>query len=562
MNPKYLRWLNDPDLDPVLKQELQLLTNEAEIEDRFYQSLSFGTAGMRGLLGAGTNRMNRYTVRRATEGFAQYLLSIDPATREKGIVIAYDSRHKSADFAKEAARVLANHGIHVYLFAELQPTPLLSFAVRNRKTIGGIMITASHNPAEYNGYKVYGADGAQLLDDPAKQILLEIEKVTDELHIPLLTQEAGIHQGLIHILDDEIERIYLKQLRTLVQNREVVREMGSNLNIVFTPLHGTGNKLVRQILADIGFTNVFVVPEQEKPDPNFSTVSSPNPESIEAFALAIPLAQQKDAELIIGTDPDADRLGVVVKQHQEYVALTGNQLGALLLFYLLDQKQQQGVLPPNGVVIKSIVTSEMGRKIANSFGVDCLDVLTGFKYVAEKIAEYDQTQTNTFLMGYEESYGYLVGDFVRDKDAIQTAMLVCEMAAYYQKQGFTLIEVLNQLFIRYGTFLERLESFTFKEKQGLEQMDNLMALLRQYPVSTIGSLQMDRVEDYLVGRSGYPISNVLKYYFHDGSWLAVRPSGTEPKIKFYYGSIGQNQAEAEAKIAEMRNYMLQVTKQV
>lgn len=554
----YLRWLNHPLIDAETLSELKGLADEKEIEDRFYQPLAFGTAGLRGIIGAGTNRMNKYTVRRATAGFARYLLKTNPQAREQGVAIAYDSRYQSPEFAAEAAGVLAHHGILVYLYKELRPTPMLSFAVRHLKTAGGIVITASHNPPEYNGYKVYGPDGAQLLPDAADRILSEIEQIEDELSIPTLSKEEGMAKGLIHLIGEEVDQAYIEKLRTLSIHPGMIKEMADQLCIVFTPLHGTGNIPVRSILKELGFSRVHVVPEQEQPDPEFPTVSSPNPEERQAFDLALQLAKQVNADILIGTDPDADRVGMIVKHENDYVALTGNQIGALLLYYLLEQKRQQGTLPKNGVMLKTIVTSELGRQIASQYGVQTMNVLTGFKYIAEKIREFEKSGDHSFVMGYEESYGYLLGDFVRDKDAVQASMMACEMAAYYKKQGLTLVDVLQQLFGKFGTYLEDLTSFTFQGKEGQEKMSAWMNRLREQPLEEVGDIRVSLNEDYKCGLHGLPPANVLKIHLADGSWIAVRPSGTEPKIKFYFSAVGANKEEAEQKIQKMKQAMLKL----
>lgn len=556
MNQAYRHWINHPLIDPQTLAELQSLTDEKEIEDRFYQPLAFGTAGLRGIIGAGTNRMNKYTVRRATEGFARYLLKSNPSARKQGVAIAYDSRHQSPEFAAEAAGVLAYHGICVYLYKELRPTPMLSFAVRHLQTAGGIVITASHNPPEYNGYKVYDPDGAQLLPEHANQILNEMLQIEDELAIPFLTLGEGVERGLIQLLGEELDQAYMEQLRSLSLHPSIIQEMAEQLKIVFTPLHGTGHMPVRRILTELGFQHVETVPEQEQPDPDFPTVTSPNPEERQAFELALKLAKQVEADVIIGTDPDADRIGVMVKHNDQYVSLTGNQIGALLLYYICEQKKQLGQLPANGVMIKTIVTSELGRQIAAHFHVETMDVLTGFKYIAEKMKQFETTGTHTFVMGYEESYGYLLGDFVRDKDAIQAAMIACEMAAYYKKQGHTLIDILHHLYQQFGTYAEDLTSFTFKGKEGKEKMERLMNQLRHQPFTEITGIRVARNEDYHAGLHGLPPSNVLKTHLEDGSWIAIRPSGTEPKIKFYFSAKGSSHAEAEQKIDQMKQFVL------
>ncbi|MBL0385475.1 phospho-sugar mutase [Tumebacillus sp. ITR2] len=554
---EYQRWLHHQALEPHLLQELQGLSEEKDIEDRFYRHLEFGTGGLRGVIGAGTNRMNTYTVRRVTEGLARYLVQHVEGAQNKGVVIAYDSRHMSPEFAAEAAGVLANHGVRAYLFQELRPTPELSFAVRHLGAAGGIVVTASHNPPEYNGYKVYGEDGGQLPPHAADQILAEIDKVEDELVLQALSLEEGIARGLITMLGDEIDELYTERLVGLSLQPELIRAVSDEVRIVFTPLHGTGNKPVRRVLEALGFRHVHVVPEQELPDPNFSTVKSPNPEERQAFTLAMKLAEEVDADVILGTDPDADRVGVVVRDAGgEFMVLNGNQTGALLLHYILEQRKANGTLPANGVMLKTIVTSNLGRAIAEKNGVTTVDVLTGFKFIGEKIKEYEETGAHTFLFGYEESYGYLIGDFVRDKDAVQAAMMAAEMAAYYKGQGKTLSQVLHEVYETYGTYLEDLLSFTFKGKEGQEKIAQMMEDLRRTPLTAMGSLQVEAAKDYAQGIEGLPKANVLKYVLTDGSWVAIRPSGTEPKIKFYFSAVADNRTVAMEKLEELKSFVL------
>ncbi len=558
----YQRWMEFAELDPRLKQELQRLSDETEIEDRFYRHLEFGTGGLRGVIGAGTNRMNVYTVRRATEGLARYLLKYVDHAREKGVVIAYDSRRMSPEFAAEAAGVLTQNGIRAYLFEELRPTPMLSFAVRHLQAAAGIVITASHNPPEYNGYKVYGEDGGQIPPQTADRILSEINAVENELLIPALTIEEAMAKGLLQWLGEEIDREYTNRLLSLSLHPETVKQVADDFRIVFTPLHGTGNKPVRRALKELGFQHVHVVKEQELPDPDFSTVSSPNPEERQAFELALQLAKQIDADIVIGTDPDADRVGVVTRTADgEYVALNGNQTGALLLQYLLEQRKATGKLPANGVVLKTIVTSELGRAIASAYNVTTVDVLTGFKFIGEKINEYETTGEYSFLLGYEESYGYLIGDFVRDKDAVQTAMMCCEMAAFYKTKGSALHDVLQQIYNTHGYYVEDLSSFTFKGKQGLEKINRMMDEMRRQPLTAIGNLAVKQSKDYLPGIDGLPKANVLKYILEDDSWVAIRPSGTEPKIKFYFSAIDKTREAAEAKLQMLKSFVLDLVNQ-
>lgn len=541
----------------VLLEEMQ--SDEAKLEDAFYKNLEFGTGGMRGEIGAGTNRMNLYTVRKATMGLAQYISSFGEEAKSRGTVIAYDSRHKSPEFALEAAKTLATFGVKAYLFDELRPTPELSFAVRELNAFAGIVITASHNPPEYNGYKVYGPDGAQLASEAADQVIDYVNAIESELDIEVQEVEALKSKGLIEIIGERVDAAYNEQLLTVPENPQLAEEI--DVSLVFTPLHGTSNKSVRRALKDLGYHNVHVVPEQELPDPDFSTVKSPNPEEPAAFEMAIELGTRVEADLLIATDPDADRLGIAVKNEAgQYVVLTGNQTGALFLDYLLSQKQEKGTVPQNGVVLKTIVTSEIGRTIAKSYGLQTVDVLTGFKFIAEKINEYHESGEHSFLFGYEESYGYLIKDFARDKDAIQAALLAVEVCAYYKKQGLTLYQGLMNVFEKYGFYLEGLRSLTLKGIEGAKQIQGIMDRFRQNPPTQIAGIQVVVAEDYQNGtkhilssnsdeRIELPKSNVLKYFLDDGTWVCLRPSGTEPKIKFYFGVQGKSMQESENKLS-------------
>ncbi|MED4044788.1 phospho-sugar mutase [Priestia aryabhattai] len=542
------KWLTFDDLNKELKDELVITKeDEKKAEDAFYKNLEFGTGGMRGELGSGTNRLNIYMVRKATEGLACYIEENGNEAKERGVVVAYDSRHKSPEFALEVAKVLGQHGIKTYIFNELRPTPELSFAVRYLHAFAGIVITASHNPPEYNGYKVYGEDGGQLPPVAADTIISYVNAVENELTIPVQEEKELLQNNLLTYIGEEVDTAYIEQLQTIQLNREIVEEVGKDLKIVFTPLHGTANKPVRDGLKAFGFTNVTIVKEQELPDANFSTVTSPNPEEHEAFELAIRYGKEIDADILMGTDPDADRLGVAVKNEKgEYVVLTGNQMGALMLHYLLKQKKQQGILPTNGVVVKTIVTSEIGRTIASSFGLPTIDTLTGFKFIGEKINEFEQTKEYQFQFGYEESYGYLIGDFVRDKDAVQSAVFAAEVAAYYKAQGKSLYEGLLEIYETYGFYKESLQSLTLKGKDGSEQIASILTEFRLNPPTEVADLRVATIEDYLISERTnminqtveaiqLPKSNVLKYHLEDGSWFTIRPSGTEPKAKFYFG---------------------------
>jgi phosphoglucomutase len=558
---KYELWEQDANLDQEMRKLLtKIKDDEKQLEDCFYKDLEFGTGGMRGEIGAGTNRMNLYTVRKAAEGFANYIESFGEEAKRRGVVIAYDSRHKSPEFAMESAKTLATHGIQTYVFEELRPTPELSFAVRHLNAFGGIVITASHNPPEYNGFKVYGPDGGQLPPEPADQLVKEVNKIESELKIHVEDEQALKEKGLIKIIGEEVDQAYNEKLLTISLNPSLAKEVGEDLRIVFTPLHGTSNKPVRRALQSLGYPNVVVVKEQELPDADFSTVKSPNPEEASAFEYAIKEGKKINADILIATDPDADRLGVAVKDEAgEYVLLTGNQTGAILLHYLLSQRKEKGILPANGVVLKTIVTSEIGRDIAASFSLDTIDTLTGFKFIGEKMKEYEQTGQYTFQFGYEESYGYLIGDFARDKDAVQAVLLAVEACAYYKKQGMTLYQALQQIFKTYGYYREGLKSLTLKGKEGAEKIQHILASFRQNPPAEMGKQKIVTQEDYKTSERlnletketeeiHLPKSNVLKYFLEDGSWFCLRPSGTEPKVKFYFGVKAKSEQESIGKL--------------
>lgn len=544
---QYELWLKDPAIDESTKEELRQIAGDAkEIEDRFYRDLEFGTGGLRGVIGAGTNRINAYTVARATQGLAQFMLSSGKASLSA--VIAYDSRNQSPEFALEAAKVLAGNGIKAYVFESLRPTPELSFAVRYLKADAGIVITASHNPPEYNGYKVYGNDGGQLVPEQAEQVIAEIRKVQSFADVKRKSRAEAESAGLLQWIGEAVDTEYIRAVTAISRNAELVKQTSDNFRIVFTPLHGAGNLSVRAALAGIGFDQVQVVAEQEQPDANFSTVKSPNPEEREAFALAINEAQKTDADIIIGTDPDCDRMGAVVKDaNGEYFVLTGNQSGAIMVHYLLSSRKERGELPANGIVIKTIVTSEMGAVIAEHYGAKVLNTLTGFKYIGEKMTQFERTGEAEFLFGYEESYGYLAGNYARDKDAVIASMLICEAAAYYKSQGKTLYDVLQELYARHGYFLEKLESRTLKGKDGVEKIQSIMSDWRSAPPEVLNGLRVVKVEDFSQGLYGLPSENVLKYTLEDDSWFCLRPSGTEPKIKVYFAVRGTStQAASEA----------------
>ncbi|MEH6888708.1 phospho-sugar mutase [Bacillus sp. JJ864] len=566
---EYERWISFADLDAELKQQLEeMQSDEKKIEDSFYKNLEFGTGGMRGELGAGTNRLNVYTVRKATEGLARFIEKQGEEAKARGVVVAYDSRHKSPEFAMEVAATLGAHGIKTYVFESLRPTPELSFAVRYLHTYSGIVLTASHNPPEYNGYKVYGDDGGQLPPKEADELIHYVNNVSNELTVEVDDVEQLKQNGLLQIIGQEVDDAYLEQLKTVILNKELVKEIGQDLKIVFSPLHGTSNIPARRGLEAVGFKNVTVVKEQEQPDPDFSTVKSPNPEEHAAFELAIRYGEEIDADVLIATDPDADRLGVAVRNHDgEYQVLTGNQTGALMLEYLLSQKKEQGILPANGVVLKTIVTSELGRTIAKSYGLDTIDTLTGFKFIGEKIKQYEASGEYEFQFGYEESYGYLIRPFCRDKDAVQSVLFACEVAAYYKAQGKTLYDGLLEVFEKYGYFREGLVSLTLKGKDGAEQIQNMMTSFRENRPTEVAGLEVTIAEDYKASvrtkveenateQIKLPKSNVLKYYLADGSWFCLRPSGTEPKIKFYFGVQGDSLQHSEEKLEAIKKAIM------
>jgi phosphoglucomutase len=564
------RWIEFKGLNEELMEQLnEIKTDEKLLEEAFYKNLEFGTGGMRGELGAGTNRMNIYTVRKASAGLASYIDKNGLEAKKRGVVIAFDSRHKSPLFAMEAAKTLATKGIQTYVFDELRPTPELSFALRYLNAFSGIVITASHNPPEYNGYKVYGSDGGQLTLEPADELIKHVNEIENELLIEVEDEEKLKEAGLIKIIGAEIDQAYTEKLKTISENPSLAKN--SDVKVVFTPLHGTANKPVRKALASLGYENIIIVKEQELPDPEFSTVKSPNPEEHAAFEFAIRYGKQVEADILIGTDPDADRLGIAVLNPQgEYIVLTGNQTGALLLDYILSQKKQKGTLPVNGVVLKTIVTSDIGRKIASTYEIQTVDVLTGFKFIAEKIKEYEATGEKTFLFGYEESYGYLIGDFARDKDAIQAALLATEVCAYYKQQGLTLYDGLMQVFEKYGYYLEGLRSLTLKGKEGAEMIQRILSSFRSTPIASLGSFTTASSEDYLTGirvtqdgeeKIDLPKSNVLKYIFEDGSWVCLRPSGTEPKVKFYFGVNSSSLEESKNKLKSIEQAFMDLVEQ-
>ncbi|MER2175248.1 MAG: phospho-sugar mutase [Carnobacterium sp.] len=559
----YQLWENFNDLETELKEELKSLKDDSDtLEDAFYAPLEFGTAGMRGIIGAGVNRMNAYTVRQATEGLALFMDSLGNETQKRGVAIAYDSRHKSPEFAMEAARTLGAHGIPAFVFESLRPTPELSFAVRHLNAFAGIMITASHNPAEYNGYKVYGEDGGQMPPKEADALTAYVRSVENILEIDVLSQEDLESQGLLTIIGEDVDSEYLKNVKKVTVNPELVKEMSKEMKLVYTPLHGTGKMLGERALKNAGFESIYLVPEQAEADPDFSTVKSPNPEEPGAFEYAIKLGKEIDADVLVATDPDADRLGIAVKTAEgHYEVLTGNQIASLMLHYLLTAQKEAGTLPANGVVLKSIVSSELPTQIADSFNVKMVDVLTGFKFIAEKIKQYEADGSQTFLFGFEESYGYLVAPFVRDKDAIQALVLIAEVAAYYKQKGDTLYDGLKQIFHNYGHFKEKTISISMQGITGAEKIKALMVKFREESPKEFAGIEVEWVEDFSLAKRtlqdgtiediDMPTADVLKYKLVDSSWIAIRPSGTEPKIKFYIGACDDSGVEIENKVIRL-----------
>lgn len=568
----YQQWLNEENIPENLKNELKDLNTDPEkCEDAFYAPLEFGTAGMRGILGAGINRMNIFTVRQATEGLARFMDTQDPETKRRGVAIAYDSRHMSPEFAMEAAKTLAKHDIPSFVFESLRPTPELSFAVRYFKAFAGIMITASHNPAAYNGYKVYGEDGGQMPPADADALTKYVRSIENPLKIDVLSDEEVAHSGLINIVGEEVDNAYLKEIKTVTINQELINEMGKELKLVYTPLHGTGKMLGEKTLKQAGFEKFVLVPEQAVADPDFTTVKSPNPEEHSAFEYAIRLGEKEGADLLIATDPDADRLGAAVRMpNGDYQVLTGNQLGSIMIHYILEAHQQAGTLPQNAAVLKSIVSSELATAIAEKYNTKMFNVLTGFKFIAEKIQQYEEDHSQTFMFGFEESYGYLVKPFVRDKDAIQALVLLAEVAAFYKKQGKTLYDGLQDIFEEFGYFEEKTISVTMSGIEGSGKIKALMAKCREQAPTEFAGIQVAQTEDFKELTRTFadgqteqlqtPPSDVLKYHLEDGSWIAIRPSGTEPKIKFYLATKATSSSEASEKIAAFEAVVNELTK--
>lgn len=556
----YQKWLAYTKLPDYLHQEL-LAMDEKTKEDAFYTNLEFGTAGMRGYIGAGTNRINIYVVRQATEGLAQLIETKGDDVKKRGVAIAYDSRHFSQEFAFESAQVLAKHGIKAYVFESLRPTPELSFTVRHLGTFAGIMVTASHNPAPFNGYKVYGEDGGQMPPFDADALTDFIRAINDPFSIELADLEESKASGLIEVIGEAVDTEYLKEVKDVNINQKLIDEYGKDMKIVYTPLHGTGEMLARRALAQAGFDSVQVVEAQAVPDPDFSTVKSPNPENQEAFRLAEELGRQVDADVLVATDPDADRLGVEIRQADgSYKNLSGNQIGAIIAKYILEAHKAAGSLPTNAALCKSIVSTELVSKIAESYGATMFNVLTGFKFIAEKIQEFEEKHNHTYMFGFEESFGYLIKPFVRDKDAIQAVLIVAEIAAYYRSRGLTLADGIDEIYKEYGYFAEKTISVTLSGVDGATEIKKIMDKFRGDAPKQFNATDVVKLEDFQaqtattadgIEKLTTPPSNVLKYILSDASWIAVRPSGTEPKIKFYIATVGNNSEDAQVKIANI-----------
>ncbi|RKD73174.1 alpha-phosphoglucomutase [Sinobaca qinghaiensis] len=569
------RWTSFSSLEKELDEELNVLSEEeTQLEDSFYKYLEFGTGGMRGEMGPGTNRMNIYTIRRAAEGLARFIESRGEEAKARGVAIAYDSRHRSGLFAMETARTLGAHGIQAYIFENLRPTPELSFAVRYLHAFAGVVITASHNPPIYNGFKVYGKDGGQFPPEPAEELVDFVNSVENELEIETAEQSTLEQDGLLKVIGEEIDLPYNQHLETILLDPETVKKEGGDLSIVFSPLHGTAHIPVTRIFESSGFSNVHVVAEQAEPDPEFSTVKSPNPEEKAAFELAIEQGDKLGADLLVATDPDADRIGIAVKaKDNHYQVLSGNQTGALILDFLLSQRKEKGILPENGIVMKTIVTSELGRVIASHYGLETMDTLTGFKFIGEKIKEFEESGEYVFQFGYEESFGYLIADFVRDKDAVQSALIIAEMALWHKKNGRTIYEALQELYEKYGCYLEDLDSLTLKGKAGVEKIEEIMHHFRSNPPEIISGQKVTSMEDYHTGERTFltdgkkekielPVSNVLKFKFEDDSWFCARPSGTEPKVKFYFGVVKDDVKEAEESLLQRKMDVMSIVHQM
>ena len=564
---EYKRWCEDPAFDEETKKELLSIKNDlGEIEDRFYKELEFGTAGLRGVIGMGTNRMNKYTVGKATQGLANFI--IKKGTQDKGVVISFDSRHMSPEFSKLTALVLNANGIKTYIMDKLRPVPELSFAVRELKAAAGIMITASHNPPKYNGYKVYGADGAQIVPPDDKDIISEVRAIKDYSEIKTISEEEAREKGLYNEIGKEIDDRYIEELKKCVLNPDIIKEQGENLKIVYTPLHGAGNEMVQKILRELGFKNVFVVPEQEKPDGDFPTVSYPNPEDPKAFKLALELAKEKDADVVLATDPDSDRLGIYAKDAKtgEYINYTGNMSAMLIAEYEITQKKEKGLLPKNGMIIKTIVSTNLTDAIAEKNELELIEVLTGFKYIGEVIRKAEEKKDKEYVFGFEESYGCLIGTYARDKDGVGAVMALCEAAAYYKSKGLSLWDQMINIYEKYGYYKEGQVSIVLEGAEGAEKIKEMMTAMREKTINQIGEYKVLKFRDYdrniikdmetgETTETGLPKSNVLYYELENNSWCCVRPSGTEPKIKLYMGIKADNMENADKKLEALKQAM-------
>ena len=564
---EYQKWCESPEFDEETKKELlEIKGNEAEIEDRFYKELEFGTAGLRGIIGAGTNRMNKYTVGKATQGLANYIL--EQGTQEKGVAISYDSRKMSKEFAMQTALIFCANGIKAYLFKELRPVPELSFAVRELKCTAGVMITASHNPPKYNGYKVYWDDGSQIVSPRDTEIINKVRNVNDFKEIKEISKEEAINKGLLNIVGQEMDEKYIKILKDHILNPKTMKEQGKKLKIVYTPLHGTGNTIVERLLKELGMENVYVVPEQKEPDGNFPTVDYPNPEDPKAFKLALELAKKVEADVVLATDPDADRLGIYAKDAKtgEYMNYTGNMSALLIAEYRISQMKEKGILPSNGMFITTIVSSELAKAISKYYGLECIEVLTGFKNIGAVMRKAEENQDKKYVFGFEESYGCLIGDYARDKDGISAVMALCEAACYYASKGKTLWDAMIDIYEKYGYYKEDQVSIVREGSKGAQEIKDMMTKLRNSEIEKIGDykvlvfkdIENDIVKDIQTGeitKTGLPKSNVLYYELEDNNWCCIRPSGTEPKIKLYIGVKDTSEKEAEEKLENLKNAM-------
>ena len=569
---EYQRWCEDPSFDVETKKELELIKNdEEEIKDRFYKELEFGTAGLRGVIGMGTNRMNKYTVGKATQGLANYI--IEQGVQDKGVAISYDSRKMSDEFSMQTALILNANGIKTYLFESLRPVPELSFAVRQLGCTAGIMITASHNPPKYNGYKVYWDDGSQIVAPRDKDIINKVRNITDFKEIKTISKEEAIKKGLFNLIGIEMDDKYIATLKSHILNSEIVEKEGKELKIVYTPLHGTGNTIVERLLNELGFKNVYVVPEQAKPDGNFPTVDYPNPEDKKAFKLALELAKKVDADVVLATDPDADRLGIYAKDTKtgEYMPYTGNMSALLIAEYRISQMKEKNILPKNGMLITTIVSSNLAKAIADNYNLECIEVLTGFKNIGAVMKKAEENKDKTYVFGFEESYGCLIGDYARDKDGIAAVMSLCEAAAYYKSKGITLWDQMNNIYKKYGYYKEDQVSIVLEGAEGAEKIKQMMTDTRnkevkqigKYKVLTFKDIEKDYVKNMVTGeesKSGLPKSNVLYYELENDAWCCVRPSGTEPKIKLYIGIKGTSDENAEKELEELKDAMVKLVK--